>query len=367
MKIAFVANTCWNIYNFRRGLVHYFLQQGDEVVVLAPRDEYTDLILEWGVKFIDTPLEGTGTNPFKDFLYFRQLRNAIGHERPVAILSFTVKSNIYASLVGRISAVPVICNVSGLGTVFLVKGLAGVVALLLYRLAFRFSSHVFFQNRDDQELFTKHVPVSKQKMSILPGSGIDTQAFTFQDYRNNDKIKFLMIGRVIVEKGVREYVEAAVSFKDDPNVSFTLIGRLDESHSRSITQKEVDGWVANGWIDYLDHSDNIKEYIADHDAVVLPSYREGTSRTLLEGGAMGRPLITTDVPGCREVVEDGYNGFLCKPKNVKSLEDKIRLFMSLSYEERNQLAKNSRKLVEDKFNEKRVIDAYDTIIRRNMA
>ncbi|MEQ8905015.1 glycosyltransferase family 4 protein [Ekhidna sp.] len=364
MKIAFVANTCWNIYNFRKGLVHHFLSKGDKVIVLAPWDEYAEKIVEWGVKWIDIPLQGTGANPMRDMSYFLKLQKIFKSEKPEIALSYTIKANIYSSLAGKFTGVPVICNVSGLGTVFLVEGLIGKIALRLYKVAFRSATYVFFQNQDDRELFTNQVNISEERIGILPGSGIDLKKFLPTTIPDNESIEFLMVSRVIIEKGVREFAEAASHFKEEKNVKFTLIGKFDPDHSRSIPQSELNHWIEEGIIDYKEHSDEIVDLIAKSDALVLPSYREGTSRTLLEGAAMGRPLLASNVPGCKEVVRDGYNGFLFEVQNSKSLIDKIRLFLSLNKQERKQLAANSRKLVEESFDENIVIDMYEQTIRR---
>jgi glycosyltransferase involved in cell wall biosynthesis len=364
VKVAFVANTCWNIYNFRKGLVHHFLLRGDEVIVLAPEDEYAKSIQEWGVKWIDTPLQGTGANPVKDLGYLMKIHSIFKKEKPDVALSYTIKANIYASLVGKLTSVPVICNVSGLGTVFLVKGLIGAIALRLYKIAFKSANHIFFQNEDDKKLFITHVHLPDDRTGVLPGSGIDLTHFKPTATPKSDTIQFLMISRVIIEKGVREYAEAATCFKDDNNVRFTLVGKFDENHSRSVSKDELDKWVSEGIIDYLPHSDEVEKLIAGSDAIILPSYREGTPRTLLEGAAMGRPLLASNVPGCREVVKDGFNGFLFEVRNAKSIVDKIKLFLALDFEERTQLATNSRKLVEETFDENIVIDMYDRTIRR---
>ncbi len=364
MKIAFVANTCWNIYNFRKGLVHHFAAKGDEIIVLAPKDEYTEQVENWGAKCIHTPLEGTGTNPLKDVGYLKRLNSIFRSEKPDVILSFTIKSNIYACIAGKFNRIPVICNVSGLGTVFLVKGIAGKMAMTLYRFAFRFSKHIFFQNADDKQLFRSMVRIDDKRTSILPGSGIDLRHFKFTPLPNNDQTKFVMISRVIIEKGVREYAEVAASFSKDESVSFTLVGKFDAQHARSIKKEELDHWISSGWIEYKSHSDKIKDIITSHDAVILPSYREGTSRTLLEGAAMGRPLLTSNVPGCRDVVKDGYNGFIFEVKNSKNIVDKLKLFLSLSQEERQQMATNSRTLVEETYDERIIIDKYTNAIHR---
>ena len=364
MKIAFVANTCWNIFNFRKGLVHHFLSKGDEVLVLAPLDEYTESIIEWGVKWVETPLDGTGVNPISDIRYLKTIYSTFEKEQPNVALSFTIKSNIYSCLAGKLTSVPVICNVSGLGTVFLVKGFTGEIAMLLYRVAFRYAKQIFFQNEDDKKLFQSYIKVSDSLVEVLPGSGIDLTAFSFTEIKAVEKVKCLMVSRLIVEKGVREYAQAASHFVDDERVSFTLVGKLDEGHSRSIDQSELEEWQQKGWLNYLPHSNEINELISEHELIILPSYREGTPRTLLEGAAIGRALLSSNVAGCKEVVMDGFNGFLFEVKNHKSIIDKIKLYLSMNESERLQMGANSRKLVEERYDERIVIDKYNDSIRR---
>jgi len=362
LKVAFVANTCWNIYNFRKGLVQHFLRRGDEVLALTPKDEYVTLVKDWGVKWIETPLDATGANPLKDWGYMKSIREAFSNENPNVVLSYTIKSNIYSCIMAKPLHIPVVCNVSGLGTVFLVKGLKGKFAIRLYKYAFKHAAFVFFQNADDKSLFLSKIQVPDKRIGLLPGSGINLQEFERKEYIPTDSFRFLMISRLIIEKGVNEFAEAASHFSDNENVLFTLVGKLDEYHSRTIRKEDLEKWTKDGRLNYLPHSDKIKELIEKHDALVLPSYREGTSRTLLEGAALGRALIASNVPGCIEVVEDGINGFLFEVKNSKSLVDKLRLYMSLSSAERTEMAYNSRRLVEQRFDEKSVIDAYKNVI-----
>lgn len=361
MKIAFVTNTCWNIYNFRKGLAHHFINEGHEVIAIAPRDEYTAKIENWGIRFIETPLDGTGVNPIKEVGYLNKLIRILRKEKPDVSLSYTIKCNIYSSIAGKIAKVPTICNVSGLGTVFLVSGTVGKLAIQLYKTAFRFSSFIFFQNEDDKQLFTSIINIDPRKVGLLPGSGINLEEFAYSKPEINSTTKFLMVSRLIIEKGVKEYAQAASAFKRDPNVSFTLIGKLDEEHSRSVSKEELDSWIDDG-LHYLDHSDNIADVIKNQDVIVLPSYREGTPRTLLEGAAIGRALLTSNVPGCKEVVVDGFNGFLFEVKNSKSIIDKVRLYLSLTAGERLQLSTNSRQLVEERFDENHVRDKYVDVI-----
>jgi glycosyltransferase involved in cell wall biosynthesis len=364
VKIAFVTNTCWNVYNFRKGLAHHFINSGHEVIALAPRDQYTVEIEKWGIRFIETPFDGTGVNPLKDVSYLNLLIRIFKQEKPTVSLSYTIKSNIYSSIAGRIAKVPTICNVSGLGTVFLVKGVVGKLAILLYKSAFKFSDFIFFQNEDDKKLFTSIITVNPAKIGMLPGSGINLNEFKYSAPNIEIPTKFLMISRLIIEKGVREFAEAASHFKDDDNVSFTLIGNLDLSHSRTFQKEEVQKWVENKWINYKEHSNNVAEVIIQHEVIVLPSYREGTPRTLLEGAAIGRALLASDVPGCREVVVEGSNGFLFEARSSQSIVDRVKLYLSLSKEERLQLSSNSRRLVEQRFDENYVIQQYVDVIHR---
>lgn len=365
MKIAVVTNTCWNVFNFREGLVKYFLDRGDEVISLAPKDDYTDEIVKWGVKHIETKLDQTGTNPIKDLGYLRRIISVFKSEKPDVSLSFTIKSNIYSSLAGKVTGIPTVCNVSGLGTVFLVEGWLGKLAINLYRFAFRYSSHIFFQNRNDKELFLSFISLKEDRIGLLPGSGIDLHRFIHHEQVISTPTKFLMVARVIEEKGVREFVEAAQLAKDEGlQAHFTLVGSLDQQHARAIPEHELRRWVEDGTINYLAHSSQIEQLLESHEVVVLPSYREGTPRTLLEGAATGRALLASDVPGCNEVVRDGFNGFLFKVKDGRSILDKVKLYLSLSDAEKRELAANSRILAEERFDENLVIAQYaETIVR----
>lgn len=363
MTIAFVANTSWNIYNFRKGLVQHFLREGHRVIVMAPIDRYTDLVIKWGVDFFETPLDGTGANPLKDWSYLRKLIFSLKTEKPSIILSYTIKSNIYSSIASRMLKIPVICNVSGLGTVFLVKGITGVIAMLLYKVAFRFSTKVCFQNLDDKELFTSKINLSADRIGLLPGSGINVQDFAYQPVTIGKPTRFLMIARLIVEKGVREYAEAARAF-DEKDASFTLVGDLDENHARAIAKSELEEWVDGGFISYQPHSDDIKKLIVEHEVIVLPSYREGTPRTLLEAGAIGRPLIASDVPGCREVVRNKVNGFLFDLQSDKDFINAIQQYIDLKHEQKIKMGQLSRELIEDQFDEAIIINRYSTWIHQ---
>jgi len=365
IKIAFIINSSWNIYNFRKGLVCRFISQGDEVLAISPVDEYVPKLKEWGVKHLPVELDGSGLNPAKDFAYLKHLKRILKKERPDVILSYTIKSNIYGSLAARAFKIPIICNVSGLGTTFLWKGWLRRVAIVLYNRAFRSTNFTFFQNSDDRKLFIEQVNIDESKTGLLPGSGIDLTHFKSSAPTFDQQTKFLMISRLILEKGVLEYLKAARKVSQSrEGVEFLLLGKYDPEHKRSIDETDFQEIESGKWVKYLGENDDVKSVIEDADVVVLPSYREGTPRTLLEAAAMSRPLVTTDVPGCREVVSDGQNGFLCEAKSGNSLTKKIELFLALTQAEKKSMGEASRKLVEKRFDENIVIAEYTRKIKQ---
>ena len=358
MRIAIVLNTSWNIYNFRAGLINHLSAQGHQVIAIAPVDGYTDKVRGLGCEFHPVKISGTGLNPLEDIGFLISLIKVFRRSKPDVILSYTIKPNIYGSVASACCSIPIICNVSGLGTVFLWKGALRWIGKRLYSFSFRFSDWIFFQNSDDQEEFLQLIKIRKTKTSVIPGSGIRTASYQ-PNYDSNQPPVFLFVGRLIIEKGIREFVEAArILGQDGVRARFWIAGSFDENHKRSIESHELEEWVSAGIVEYLGHVDGITDILNQVDSVVLPSYREGMSRTLLEGGAMGKPLITSDVAGCNHIVKDGVNGFLCEPKSGKSLAQKMKLFLALSHEERLEMGRNSRRIIEQEFDESRVIDLY---------
>ncbi len=367
-KIAIIINSSWNIYNFRKGLVHRFLEEGHEVVAITPKDKYVDKLVSWGIKHIPVELDGNSLNPVKDLAYLRQLKKSLKKEKPDIILSYTIKANIYGSLAAKSLKIPIISNVSGLGTTFLWKGWVRFAAVSLYNRAFRSTTFIFFQNTEDRQLFLEHVSIGHSKTGLLPGSGIDLSHFNSEPPAFNKPTQILMISRLILEKGIHDYIEAAEKIlKDRMDVEFQLLGKYNSDHKRSIEAEDFEKLKLGKLVHYLGESDNVEDVISNADVVILPSYREGTPRTLLEAGAMSRPLIATDVPGCKEVISDGVNGFLCEAKNAESLANKIELFLSLTQDEKKVMALASRKLVEERFDEKIVINEYSRKIKQLLA
>jgi len=358
--IAIIINTTWNIYNFRKGLIQALQKEGYKVIAISPKDEYAKKLEEIGCKHFHIDIDNKGTNPIKDMKLILDYYKLFKKHNIDLVLGYTIKPNIYGSFASGLANIPIITNISGLGTVFLNNNFSSKIAKLLYKIALKIPKKVFFQNRDDLELFVKLNLVNKNKARVIPGSGIDTNKFFPATINKKDgKTKFLLIARLIRDKGVFEYIEAAKIIKEKyPNTEFAILGSFYLQNPTALTKEELKKWENEGIIKYLGVSDNIKDIIAQYDCIVLPSYREGLSRVLLEAASMAKPIITTNVPGCRDVVEDGVNGFLCEVKNSKSLSNAIEKFLTLSNEEREIMGQKGREKVIKEFDEKVVIDIY---------
>ncbi|WP_133271501.1 glycosyltransferase family 4 protein [Hymenobacter radiodurans] len=361
MRVAIVINTSWNIWNFRRSLVKALQAAGHEVLAVAPPDEYSArLETELGCRFVPIRMENKGTNPVKDAQLTRRFYKLYRRERPDVVLHYTIKPNIYGTLAAKMAGIPSVNNVSGLGTVFIIRNMVSRVALGLYRFAFRFPQRVFFQNNDDRQLFLQHGLVQSHITDLLPGSGVDTKRFQpAAEFVRQQPFTFLMVARVLYEKGVEEYFEAARLVRAAvPGTRVQLLGGVDESGNIGVKRTVLDEWLRAGHIEYLGTSDNVAEHLAQADAVVLPSYREGTPKTLLEAAAMAKPIVTTDVPGCRETVENGVNGLLCQVRDAADLAAKMLQILRLSDSELATMGRASRQLAEQKFDEQLVLNKY---------
>jgi glycosyltransferase involved in cell wall biosynthesis len=363
MKIIICLNTAWNLVNFRSGLIRALVAAGYEVVAVAPNDKYSDGLKTLGCRFVPLHMDNGGTNPVKDVLLLWRFLRFFAKERPDFFLGYTVKPNVYGSLAARWLRIPVINNIAGLGAAFIRGGMVMRIVQWLYRAALRRSAHVFFQNDDDRQLFVSGGLVPANKTALLPGSGIDLVRFaaTPMPSIGDDcaRFRFLLVARMLRDKGVGEYVEAArLTRKRWPQVEFCLLGFLDVKNPAAISRTEMDAWVAEGVVNYLGESDDVRSQLAASTCVVLPSYREGTPRSLLEAAAMGRPIITTDAVGCREVVEDGVNGYLCKVRNAADLAEKMENMLLLSPEMRSEMGRRGREKVEREFDEQIVIKKY---------
>jgi len=364
-KIAIVLNTSWNVYNFRLNLLKVLQNDGYIITVIAPKDEYSIRLKNEGFQYIDLKMNNDGTNILEELKLIVQLFKVYKFIHPDIILQYTIKPNIYGTLVARLLKIPVINNISGLGTIFLKEKIIYKLARFFYKVLLRFPKKVFFQNRDDHEKFLKQKLVKKINSETIPGSGIDINRFLpiYREEHDNEEFCFLMIARLIKDKGIVEYIEAIQIIKKEyQNVRFQLIGSLYLGNPTAIKEEELNLWIKEGLIEYLGVSDEIEIIISKSDCVVLPSYREGLSRVLLEAASMEKPIVTTNVAGCKDVVDHGVNGFLCEVRDSKSLAKNMINMLKLSKEDRKIMGQKGRQKVIQQFNEKILIDKYVSTI-----
>lgn len=359
MHVLMTVNAAWNIWNFRKPVVLALLAQGHRVTILAPPDAFVDKLTDLGCHFVPLEMNAKGLNPADELRLWLRFRRIFRDLRPDVILSYTIKNNTFGALAAKSLGFPFVPNVSGLGTGFLSGGTLQFVVELLYRRAFRGLPVVFFQNKDDRGLFTERRLVTTEQAHLLPGSGIDLLHFAATPLPQGVAPVFLLIARLLRDKGVVEFVDAARQIKTDhPEARFQLLGAAGSENRSAISEATVQGWVAEGLVEYLGTTEDVRPVIAAATCVVLPSYREGAPRTLIEAAAMARPLIATDVPGCRAVVDHKKTGFLCKVRNADSLAMAMRRFLSLPADRQTALGQAGRDKMERAYDQRLVVEAY---------
>ena len=361
--IVLSANSDWNIANFRGGLIRALQAEGYRPVVIAPSDAAAESRMrELDVERIRIRIDRSGLNPIADLGLLRTYRSLLARLRPAAYLGYTIKPNIYGSLAAASLGIPAIPNVSGLGTAFMKSGPLQQIVTKLYRVGFRRAPAVFFQNQEDRSLFVDRKLVRSSQAHVLPGSGVDIERFTPSPMPPGPAT-FLFVGRLLRDKGVVEFVDAARSLRSVvPGSRFQLLGPIDDGNRTAVSRAELDRWIEEGAVEYLGTTDDVRPQIAGASAVVLPSYREGLPRSLLEAAAMARPLIASDVPGCRQVVEDGVNGYLCAARDPASLAAAMRSLAELPAGQRSAIGQAARRKVQEQFSEEFVIRAYLDVI-----
>lgn len=359
LRVAVIGNQAFSLINFRGSLIRAMVEKGHEVLALAPNyDEKTkERIKALGAVPIDYYLSRTGLNPFQDAYTFLQLFFLLRKLKPDVVLSYAVKPVIYGTLAAWLARVPRrFALIAGLGYVFtstreqerVTKKLLQKLVSLLYREAFHRATRVFFQNLDDLQEFCLQGLVKREKSVLIGATGVDMKAF-FPTPPVQNPVTFLLVARLLREKGIYEFVEAAKRIKSKyPNTRFLLVGGLD-SNPGSIKREEVEDWVKEGIIEWPGHVEDVRQWISQASVFVLPSfYREGVPRSIQEAMAMGRPVITTDAPGCRETVIDGINGFLVPVQDVEALAQAMEQFIQKP-ELIEKMGKESRRIAEERF------------------
>jgi glycosyltransferase involved in cell wall biosynthesis len=358
--ITLSSNTSWYLYNFRASTIRRLISEGYSVTCLSPEDDYSHkLESELGCQWLPLKMNNQGTNPITDaslvyqfWRYYRQLS-------PVAAMHFTIKNNVYGTWAARNLGIPAINNVSGLGTGFIHKGPVAAVVRGLYKTSMPYAHHIFCQNAEDRELLISNGLIPADRVELIPGSGVDLQRFSPGTRVAQERpLRFLFAGRMLADKGLRELIEAATAINaNSVKAELWLLGFADVENISAINQQELASWGDIAGVSWLGPRDDMENVYAQVDCVVLPSYREGLPRTLLEAGAMGLPVVTTNVPGCRSVVADGVNGLLCEARSPTSLEQAMRRVLGMSAGERDAMGREGRALVERQYSEELVIEA----------
>ena len=354
-KVLMLGNHEIVIYNFRKELIERMIQEGYEVYVALPYGPKVELLKEMGCKFVDTPINRRNTNPVEDLKVFLNYIKVLKEVKPDVVLTYTVKPNVYGGIACRIKKIPYICNVTGLGSGYLNGGIVQKVVQILSKLAFRKANKVFFQNTADRDLLVQQ-GVVKDNYDLLPGSGVNLETYKVLPYPPEDQpINFNFVARVMKDKGIDEYLEAAKIIKEKyPNVEFNVIGMIDQPHYEEILKK----YEEDGIIKYHGFQTDMMPFIERCNCMINPSYTEGMSNVLLENAACGRPLIASYIPGCKEIICNNLNGFLFEVKNFNDLVLKIEKFIGLKYEEKVIMGKRGSEKVIAEFDRQIVINKY---------
>lgn len=359
--IAISSNTSWYLYNFRKNTILALIKEGYKVIAISPKDEYSSKLSELGCEFIHINIDQGGTNPVRDIQTFLKFYRIYRTKNIALVLNFTPKNNIYSTLAAHFNKTKAINNIAGLGILFINESITSKIARFLYKISQSKASKLFFQNQDDRALFLQNKITTSVETDRLPGSGVDLSRFTLSPAPDDGKVRFLLIARMLYDKGIGQYVEAARVLKEKygDKVECQLLGFLDTNNPSAVSKQEMQGWVDEGVVNYLGTSDNVEQYIAKVDCMVLPSYyREGVPKSLLEAGAMGKPIVTTDNVGCRETVDEGINGYLCELRSSESLIEKLDMIINMYHEQRLEMGRKSREKIKNEFDEQIVIYKY---------
>lgn len=343
---------------FRKEVINALADNGYKIVLMYPLGDRYKELLSTNIVAQDVQMDRHGTNPIKDMVLLFKYIKAIKSYNPDALLLYTIKPNIYGSIAARIMRRPYINNITGIGSSIGKKeGIMQKFIYQLYRIALKETSHVFFQNVPNRNYFLEKNLCKPEKTSVIPGSGVDLSRFSYIKLENTEGVIFNYIGRVMKSKGILDYLEAARIIKNEyPNCEFNVLGFIEEDEKD--TKEKLLDYDKKGFINYRGNQKDIRPWIIRSSAIIHPSqYGEGISNVLLETAATGRPLITTNIAGCRELVQN-KNGFLFEPGDVSQMINQIKAFLSLPQTEKEEMGKRSRELVEQHFSRTFVVDAY---------
>ena len=351
-RILVLANNDVGLYRFRKDLLTALLGTGHEVYISLPDGDFVPELVQLGCRFMDTPVDRRGMNPLHDSRLFHQYRAMLKEFEPDLVLTYTIKPNIYGGLACRMAHIPYAVNITGLGSAIENGGWLKKFVLALYKPALKGARVVFFENAGNRDTLTATGVVPKGRDVVLNGAGVNLEDYPYQPYPQEGAVRFLFVGRVMHEKGVDELFAAAKQMKQEygDGVEFHIVGSFEEEYKPRIDELEKAGVVK-----YHGYQSDMKRFYAMASCVVLPSYHEGMSNVLLEAAASGRPLITSDIPGCREAVEDGVSGYLCPARDADALHEAMRRFVELPENWRGEMGRRGRERMEQRFSKTAVV------------
>lgn len=351
-RILVLANNDVGLYRFRKDLLAALLGAGHEVYISLPDGGFISELVQLGCRFIDTPIERRGMNPIHDSKLFHQYRAILKEVKPDLVLTYTIKPNIYGGLACRMAHIPYAVNITGLGSAIENGGWLKKFVLALYKPALKGARVIFFENTGNRDTLAATGVVPRGRDAVLNGAGVNLDDYPYQSYPQEGPVRFLFVGRVMHEKGVDELFAAAKRMKQQygNGVEFHIVGSFEEAYKPVMDELEKAGVVK-----YHGYQSDMKPFYAMASCIVLPSYHEGMSNVLLEAAASGRPLITSDIPGCREAVEDGNSGYLCPAKDANALYGAMQRVMELSVEQRSEMGCRGRERMEQQFSKTAVV------------
>lgn len=351
MKVMILANFDVGLYQFRKELIEELLKD-NEVIISLPYGELVDPLKEMGCKFIDTPMERRGMNPVKDIRLYKEYKKLLKAQKPDLVITYTIKPNNYGGYACRKLGIPYAVNITGLGTAFQNEGMLKKMVTLMYKVSLKKAKVVFFENEGNRQIFINEGIVKEQVTHRLNGAGVNLEKYGVSEYPQGEKIKFLFMGRVMAEKGIDELVAAMRKLiAEGVNCELDVLGGYEENFKEKIEKCE-----AEGWLKYHGFQKDVRPFIEACHCFVLPSWHEGMANTNLESAASGRPVITSNIHGCLEAVEDGVTGLLCEKENTDDLYRAMKKMCELTYEERKTMGLAGRKRMEEVFDKRKVVE-----------
>lgn len=351
-KILILSNNAGGLFRFRGMLMKTLMEQGNAVLASVPYDDNVPDLQNMGVQIVEMTINRRGINPTEDFKLLRNYKKLLKQLKPDLVITYTIKPNVYGGFACRLLKIPYAANITGLGTAFQGKGLLRKLVTLMYKVGLKKAKTVFFENAENRQIFIDEKIVKEEKTCLLNGAGVNLEHFEVTEYpAENGTTRFLFIGRVMKEKGIDELFKAMQLLREDGiDCVLDVVGGYEEDYSEQIKQYKNDGWLT-----YHGIQKDVRPFIAAAHCFVLPSWHEGMANTNLECAAMARPVITSNIHGCLEAVEDGVTGFLCERQSPESLYQAMKCFCDLTFDEKKNMGLSARRRMEEIFDKRKVV------------